>query len=199
MFAEIFWAAHMGEIVTRPDFCIKRISLLTSTMEPHYIHDIRWSSSGIACRGDLTHWGRVTHICLSKFTIIGSDNGSSPGRRQAIIWTNAWILLIWPLGTKFSEIIIKLHTFSYMKMHLKLSSAEWRWFRLGLHDLINTTGGTCAVWCCLLTNCLLYGGPLYVNAWLSRPSSRCSRSLPWSHRMIVILCSHHSIHFFLLK
>ena len=25
-----------------------------------------------------THWGRVTHICVSKLTIIGSDNGLSP-------------------------------------------------------------------------------------------------------------------------
>ena len=31
------------------------------------------------------HWGRVTHICVSNLTIIGSDNGLSPGRRQAII------------------------------------------------------------------------------------------------------------------
>ena len=37
----------------------------------------------------LTHWGRVTHIYVSKLTIIDSDNGLSPGRRQAIIWTNA--------------------------------------------------------------------------------------------------------------
>ena len=36
---------------------------------------------------ELTHWGRVTHICVSKLNIIGSDNGLSPGRRQAIIWT----------------------------------------------------------------------------------------------------------------
>ena len=44
----------------------------------------------------LTHWGRVTHICVGKLTIIGSGNGLSPGRRQAIIWTNAGILLIEP-------------------------------------------------------------------------------------------------------
>ena len=37
----------------------------------------------------LTHWGRVTYICVSKLTIIGSDNDVSPDRRQAIIWTNA--------------------------------------------------------------------------------------------------------------
>ena len=40
----------------------------------------------------LTHWGRVTHICVSGLSILGSDNGLSPGRRQAIIWTNAGIL-----------------------------------------------------------------------------------------------------------
>ena len=36
----------------------------------------------------IVHWDRVTHICVSKQTAIGSDNGSSPGRYQAIIWTN---------------------------------------------------------------------------------------------------------------
>ena len=75
--------------------------------------------------------GRVTHICVSKLTIIGSDNGLSPGRRQAIIWTNAGILLIGPLGTKFSEILIEIFTFSFRKMHLKMSSGKWRPFFLG--------------------------------------------------------------------
>ena len=42
----------------------------------------------------LSHWGRVTHICVSNLTIIGSDSGLSPSRRQAIIWTNAAILLL---------------------------------------------------------------------------------------------------------
>ena len=59
----------------------------------------------------LTHWGRRTHICLSKLTIIGSDNGLSPGRHQAIIWTNAWIILIRALGTNFSEILGEIHAF----------------------------------------------------------------------------------------
>ena len=36
----------------------------------------------------LTNWGRLTHICVSKLSIIVSDNGLSPDRRQAIIWTN---------------------------------------------------------------------------------------------------------------
>ena len=83
----------------------------------------------------LTHWGRVTHICVGKLTIICSDYGLSPGRRQAIIWTNAGILLIWPLGTNFSEILIAIETFSFKKMHLKISSAKWRPFCLGLNVL----------------------------------------------------------------
>ena len=83
----------------------------------------------------LTHWGRVTHICVGNLTIIGSDNGSSPRRRQAIIWTNAGILLIGPLGTNFSEILIATETFSFKKMHLKISSAKWRPFCLGLNVL----------------------------------------------------------------
>ena len=82
-----------------------------------------------------THWGRVTHICVSKLTIIGSDDGLSPDRHQAIILTNAEILLIGPLGTNFSEILIEIHAFSFKKMHLKMSSGKWRPFCLGLHVL----------------------------------------------------------------
>ena len=89
---------------------------------------------GCAC---LTHWGRVTHICVSNQTIIGSNNGLSPGRRQAIIWTNAGILLIGPLGTNFSEILIKIHIFSFKKMHLKMSCGIWRPFCLGLDVFVN--------------------------------------------------------------
>ena len=85
----------------------------------------------------LTHWGRVTHICISKLTIIGSDNGFSLGRHQAIIWTDAGILLIGPLGTNFSEILIEIHTFSFKKMHLKMSSGKWRPFCFSLSVLCN--------------------------------------------------------------
>ena len=53
--------------------------------------------------GWLTHWGRVTHIFVGTNTNIGSDNGLSPDRRQAIIWTNARILLIAPLEINFIQ------------------------------------------------------------------------------------------------
>ena len=62
----------------------------------------------------------MTNICVSELTIIGSDNGLSPGQRQAIIWNNAGLLLIEPLRTNFSEISIGIQTFSFKKMHLKV-------------------------------------------------------------------------------
>ena len=83
----------------------------------------------------LTHWGRETHICVGKLTIIASNNGLSPGRRQAIIWTNPGILSIGPLGTNFNEISIGIRTFSFKKMHFKMASALWRPFCLGLNVL----------------------------------------------------------------
>ena len=83
----------------------------------------------------LTHWGWVTHICISKLTIIVSDNALSPGRHQAIIWTNAGILLIWTLGTSFSEVSFAIYTFSFKKMQLKMLSGKWRPFCLGLNVL----------------------------------------------------------------
>ena len=85
---------------------------------------------------DLTHWGRVTHICVGKLTTIGSNNGLSPGQRQAIIWTNAGLLLIIPFETNFSEILIEIHIFSFKQMHLKMSSVKWQPFCLGLNALI---------------------------------------------------------------
>ena len=75
----------------------------------------------------------MTHICVGNLTNIDSDNGLSPGRLQAIIWTNAGLLLIGPLGTNFNEILIEILTFSLKKMRLKVSSAKRRPFCLGLN------------------------------------------------------------------
>ena len=83
----------------------------------------------------LTYWGRMTHIYIGKLTIIFSDNGLSSERRQAIIWTNAGILLIGPLGTNFSEILIEIQTFSLKKIRLKMLSAKCCSFHLGLNLL----------------------------------------------------------------
>ena len=87
----------------------------------------------------------MPQICVSKLTIIDSDNGLSPCWRQTIIWTNAGILLIQTLGTNFSEILREIHIFSVKKMHLNMSCGKWRPFCLGLNvlttaDIIWTLG-----------------------------------------------------------
>ena len=59
----------------------------------------------------LTHWGQVTHICVSELTTISSDNGLRSGQCKAIIWTNA--------GTNFSEILIAIQGFHWRKYIVK--------------------------------------------------------------------------------
>ena len=78
----------------------------------------------------LAHWGRVMHTCVSK--INHHRLRQWLGRRQAIIWTSARILLIRNSETNFSGIFSEIHTFSFKKMHLKMSSANWWQFYLGL-------------------------------------------------------------------
>ena len=103
-----------------------------------------YCSNGLSMRQDmkrstsLSHWARVTHICVGNLTIIGSDNALSPGRRQPIIQTNAGILSIGPLGTNFNEISIGILTFSFTKMRLKVLSAKCGPFCLGLNVLFTT-------------------------------------------------------------
>ena len=90
------------------------------------------------------------HICISKLTITGSDNGLSPSRHQAIIWTNAGILLIGHLRINFSGILIEIYTVSFKKMHLKMSSGKWRPYSLGLnvlkHRVYWNMWVTCETW-----------------------------------------------------
>ena len=57
---------------------------------------------------------------------IGSDNGLSPIRRQSISWTNAGLFSIGPLWTNLNENLFKIQNFSFMKMHLNISSATQR-------------------------------------------------------------------------
>ena len=78
----------------------------------------------------LTHWGWITHIFVSKQIIVGSYSGLSPGRHQAIFWNKD--------GTNFSEILVKI-ILLVQKMHLKMSSGNWRPICLGLNVLIKET------------------------------------------------------------
>ena len=116
----------------------------------------------------LIQWSRVTHICVGDLTIFGSDNGLSPARRQAITWTNAGILLIGQLGTNFSEILIEFLTFSSKKLRLKMPSAKWQPFCLGLNVLTTKT----------------QHGDVWTYVWPSRCSNNNKDSrqqMPWCH------------------
>ena len=65
-------------------------------------------------------------VCVDILTIIGSDNGLSPGQRQAIIWTNDRILSIRPLGIRNSYIFIQEYAFEkvFCKMGVILSQPQ---------------------------------------------------------------------------
>ena len=98
----------------------------------HYV--IRMGITNYAA--NMTHWDRVTYICVSKLISIDTDNGLSLGWHQAIIWANVGILLTGPLGTNFNEILIEIRTFSLKEIHLKMSSGKWLPSCLGLNVLI---------------------------------------------------------------
>ena len=119
----------------------------------------------------------MTHICVGNLTIIGQDNSLSPGRRQAIFWTNAGILLIWPLGTNFSEILIEILTFSFNKMRMKVSSAKRRPFCLGLNVLNQ--------W--MYSGREFYWGPIHSLVCALKPMFNDS------HKWIVNIRPNHSI------
>ena len=104
--------------------------------EKYMQYVIIWSEIAY-CMVTLTHWGRVMHICISKLarsSLVQIMAWHLLGA-QAIIWTNAGIFLIGSLGTNFLENLIKIHTFSFKKMHLKMLFVKWRQFRLGLNVL----------------------------------------------------------------
>ena len=49
----------------------------------------------------LTHWDPVMHTCVSTLSIIGSDNGLSPGRRQSHYLNLCWHIVDTNLRNKF--------------------------------------------------------------------------------------------------
>ena len=70
---------------------------------------------------ELTNWGRVMHICVSKLTIIGLDSGwSTPSHYLNQCWNNINLTL----GNEFPWNFSDTNIFSFKKMHLKISSAK---------------------------------------------------------------------------
>ena len=123
----------------------------------------------------------MTHICVRKLIIIGSDNGLSPGWHQAIIWTYAGILLIWNLQTNFSEILGQICTFSLKKMQLKMPSGYWRPFCLSL-DMSTKF--------CSKVNCFRMSGWWwwFVVSNKMKPTYFPWWPLPWNHHKYPCFC-----------
>ena len=136
--SKIFRKLNLSAILSKPQcdksyfpmWCHRYWSIIALIMAcclttpSHYLKQCWLRIVDIHHNLQLNHWGRVTLICVGESTIIGSDNGLSPGWRKAIIWTSAGILLIWPLGTNFSKILVGIRTLSFKKMHLKMPSAK---------------------------------------------------------------------------
>ena len=112
---------------------VKNNDILISETTFEYMKMTFFWRCDIALYLSITHRDRVTQICVSKLTTIGSDNCLSSDRRQAIIWTNARILLIERLRANFSGILIEFHIFSFKKIHWKMSSGKWQPFCLGFN------------------------------------------------------------------
>ena len=101
----------------------------------------------------LNQWGQVTHICVCKLTTISSDNRLLPDWRQAIMWTNAEMLLIGPTEISSSQqlnwksyIFIQENTFENVacKMAAILSRSRYvktnsRGKHSRLHIMLHTT------------------------------------------------------------
>ena len=130
-----------GWVIIRYHATIRSVECMYFKYPMHFLMNLTHSNTVVTSKDDvnievLTQWGRVMHIFVSKIIIIGSDDGLAPDRRQAIIWNNAGKLLVGPVETNFSEILIEIHISSFNKMQLNLSSAKYRLFCLSLKELI---------------------------------------------------------------
>ena len=73
---------------------------------PILVQEISWISKIMKCNYYIMETWKISHI---------KQMPSPRARRQAIIWTNARILLICALGTYFNEILIEMDTFHSRK------------------------------------------------------------------------------------
>ena len=139
----------------------------------------------------LTHCDQMRHIFVNKLSVIASDNGLSAGRRQAIIWTNAGILLIGPFGAKFNDIFTEIHTFSFKKTHFKMAAILSRpqcvnckpsrdnpasgrdgFWKDAQQFRFTNPSGHCGIWIRWVKYRTPPDNALWPRDWLSRPMSR---------------------------
>ena len=107
----------------------------------------------------LIYWGRVTHVCVSKLTIVGSDNGLLPGRRQAIIWTNAGLFVNSNLRNKLqwnikqnSDIFIQENAFENVVCEMAAILSQPQCVKVGrcVQGIISHTGNMNLLCSCIL-------------------------------------------------
>ena len=113
------------------------------------------------------------HICISKLTIIGSNNGLSPGWRPAGIWTSAGILFVGPLGTNFSEILIE-NLYIFIKEN-PFENVIWKWrpYCLGLNELISHLSTVT-----FIKSSSGHGNPLYITSGATSSINSNARCRP---------------------
>ena len=117
------------------DICVNIHYISYTTIYEYIVCRMVASLSRHQC---LTHRGRITHLCVNKPGHLWLDNGCRL-QRQAIVRTIARLLMIRTLGISFSEIWSKIQQFSHNKIKLKILSANWRPFCLGLSPLAMAT------------------------------------------------------------
>ena len=74
----------------------------------------------------LTHWGQVTHICVSEPGHYCFVKWFEPVRRRAITRKNDNLFSVGPLETRFCEIIIKIQKPLSKKAHSKTRKRNWK-------------------------------------------------------------------------
>ena len=106
----------------------------------------------------LTHWGRVTHICVSKLAIIAPDVAWSAPSHNLNQW---WNIVNSNHRNKRQWKLKRNHIFSFKKMHLKISAAKWRPFCLGLNVL--------KWWSCISANTNIQNSCSQVDGSYTKP------------------------------
>ena len=90
----------------------------------HYQHHNNKLKQLTQNAANLTHLPLVPNICVGELNGHRSVNGLAPSH----CLNQCWVIVNWSLGTNFSEFLIKIITFSFKKMCLKLSYAKCRLF-----------------------------------------------------------------------
>ena len=139
------------------------------------------SVSNVSCHfvTALTHWDRVTHICVCKLTIIGSDNSLSSWTAPSHYQNQCWIIVNWTLTKELqwnfnrnSNILIQENAFESVVcevasilsrpqcVNARQETYQWWWGSLaspGINELIFVEPVSVIHYNRLMGHCLSYG------------------------------------------